>query len=384
MTRERRVGIFVAVGLLITTVAIFLIGQNRKFWQRKVRYQAVYSQVAGLKAGSPVSMGGVDVGVVGEVRYGDDKDDSKIYVGLDIVKDQAPRIRKDVYEDDGKTLKYPGTVARVVNKGLLGDKMIELTTADMRAPLLEAPGPLRTSEPLDLNAYIAKFDTISQKADTILANLEQGTNALKDPAFTDDLKGTVKNMRDISDGIAHGDGPAHRLLFDKNEADRLDRILNNIDRSSGRIEGILADTQDVTHQVKTGPGIAHALLYDGEMSANAAGSLDEIHKDLAQIRTGNGLAHTLLYGDTDSQHLMKNVDAMSDDLRAIVANLRAGKGTLGALLVDPSIYEDIKSLVGNVERNQVLRALVRYSIKQDELKAPPPPAPTVTDPKPAP
>ena len=145
MTRERRVGIFVAVGLLITTVAIFLIGQNRKFWQRKVRYQAVYSQVAGLKAGSPVSMGGVDVGVVGEVRYGDDKDDSKIYVGLDIVKDQAPRIRKDVYEDDGKTLKYPGTVARVVNKGLLGDKMIELTTADMRAPLLEAPGPLRTS-----------------------------------------------------------------------------------------------------------------------------------------------------------------------------------------------------------------------------------------------
>ena len=79
---------------------------------------------------------------------------------------------------------------------------------------------------------------------------------------------------------------------------------------------------------------------------------------------------------------MKNVDAMSDDLRAIVANLRAGKGTLGALLVDPSIYEDIKSLVGNVERNQVLRALVRYSIKQDELKAPPPPAPTVTDPRP--
>jgi phospholipid/cholesterol/gamma-HCH transport system substrate-binding protein len=47
--------------------------------------------------------------------------------------------------------------------------------------------------------------------------------------------------------------------------------------------------------------------------------------------------------------------------------------------VDPSIYEDIKSLVGNVERNQVLRALVRYSIKQDELKAPPPPPPVVDD-----
>ncbi len=59
---------------------------------------------------------------------------------------------------------------------------------------------------------------------------------------------------------------------------------------------------------------------------------------------------------------------MSDDLRAIVANVKAGRGTLGALLVDPSVYEDIKTLVGNVERNQVLRALVRYSIKQNEAR----------------
>jgi phospholipid/cholesterol/gamma-HCH transport system substrate-binding protein len=65
---------------------------------------------------------------------------------------------------------------------------------------------------------------------------------------------------------------------------------------------------------------------------------------------------------------MGNLSKMSDDLRSIVADMRAGKGTLGALLVDPSIYEDLKSAVGNVERNQVLRALVRYSIRADEQK----------------
>ena len=36
--------------------------------------------------------------------------------------------------------------------------------------------------------------------------------------------------------------------------------------------------------------------------------------------------------------------------------------------VDPSVYEDMKVVLGNVERNDVLRALVRYSIKQDEKK----------------
>ena len=37
-----------------------------------------------------------------------------------------------------------------------------------------------------------------------------------------------------------------------------------------------------------------------------------------------------------------------------------------ALVTDPSIYDDLKRVLGNVERNSVLRALVRYSIKRDE------------------
>ena len=91
--------------------------------------------------------------------------------------------------------------------------------------------------------------------------------------------------------------------------------------------------------------------------------------------------HSLIYGDSNSQHLMANVDAMSDDLRAIVSNMRSGKGTLGALLVDPSIYDDVKALIGNVDRNQVLRALVRYSIKQEDTQAPPQLLPKAKDEK---
>ena len=127
----------------------------------------------------------------------------------------------------------------------------------------------------------------------------------------------------------------------------------------------------MTNQVKQGPGIAHALVYDGALSKDTAGTLQEVHEDLKAIREGNGLAHALLYGDDPSQHAMANLNAMSDDLRAITAGLRQGKGTLGALLVDPTVYEDIKSVVGNVERNEVLRALVRYSIKADEQRPPP-------------
>ena len=53
-------------------------------------------------------------------------------------------------------------------------------------------------------------------------------------------------------------------------------------------------------------------------------------------------------------------------MAAITDDVRAGRGTIGGLLVDPSIYEDVKRLVGDLERNDILRALVRYSIRRDE------------------
>jgi hypothetical protein len=101
------------------------------------------------------------------------------------------------------------------------------------------------------------------------------------------------------------------------------------------------------------------------------GAADELGKVLAGIRTGNGLAHGVLFGASDGDSVLGNqlasdLSGMSTDLRGIVSDMRQGKGTLGALMVDPSVYEDLKMLLGNVQRNQALRALVRYSIKRDD------------------
>jgi len=35
---------------------------------------------------------------------------------------------------------------------------------------------------------------------------------------------------------------------------------------------------------------------------------------------------------------------------------------VGALINDPTIYEDLRTVLGNVKRNYILRELVRYSI----------------------
>jgi phospholipid/cholesterol/gamma-HCH transport system substrate-binding protein len=108
---------------------------------------------------------------------------------------------------------------------------------------------------------------------------------------------------------------------------------------------------------------------------------EEVAKTLEGIREGDGLAKNILFGggdDGDSEKAMSDLAAITGDLRVLVHDVKQGKGTLGALMVDPSVYEDLKVLLGNVQRNEVLRALVRYSIARDEKgpvkPLPPPPS----------
>src|SRR5262249_16764237 len=138
----------------------------------------------------------------------------------------------------------------------------------------------------------------------------------------------------------------------------------------------LAATLGVMHQiaerVRTGPGFTHDVIYGDGVKKEVAQFGEAAHETaltLKGIRDSDSLMHDVLYGGKgNGAEALANVVAITADVRAITAGIRQGKGTLGALLVDPSVYEDMKVLLGNVERNDVLRALVRYSIKQDEKK----------------
>ncbi len=56
----------------------------------------------------------------------------------------------------------------------------------------------------------------------------------------------------------------------------------------------------------------------------------------------------------------------SRDLQATLANLRAitdkineGEGTLGALIVDPTLYERLSSILDGASRSFLLRSMIR-------------------------
>ncbi|MEZ4221920.1 MAG: MlaD family protein [Polyangiaceae bacterium] len=368
--QDIKVGAFVLLGLVVTGIVVFLIGDERSLFEPKVEFQAVFEDVQGLKTGSTARMGGVDVGSVTGVRYSKDPADLKLYVTISVVRDESRRIRED-------------SVVSIEGKGLLGDKMLVITAGDPSKNPIEAGGTIPSKASSNLEAAMAKLSGIGDKAEKIVDNLERTTSALADDQFTKDLKGTVHSLNNILQSVDKGDGYASKILNDPAEAQKLSRALTNLEQTSSQLNRTLSGVNSIVRRVETGPGLVHEVVY-GEQSAKSVAQFGSAAEELALtlkgVRQGNGIARSVIYGDDQTQQIMGNLNAMSKDLRQIVADVRRGKGTVGALLVDPSVYEDLKVVLGNVERNKTLRALVRYSIKQGETA----PKVEVADPQPTP
>lgn len=355
--REIKVGIFVLLGLIVAGAIIFMIGDERRVFDKHFRLHVAFDDVAGLKPGAPVRMGGVDVGTVDGVKFSPDLRDKRLHVYFTIVQVAYNRI----HEDSSVTIS---------NKGLLGDKMLEVTQGSEGLPHIPDGGEIKGIPPQEFGHFIAKADEIADLTKKTLQNVEAVTKGFADPKVGEDMKATIASIRTILGDAATHDGFIKRLTSDPKMAEHLDAVFVEAAKAGKSVDGVAADVRLLMKQAKEGPGFAHTLLYskDGEVIAKSmAKASEELAHTMEAIRTGKGAIHELVYGDEGGK-LAKDIEGITADVRAIVADVRAGKGTLGALLTDPSLYEDMKSILGNVERNQVLRAIVRYTIKQDESK----------------
>lgn len=93
---------------------------------------------------------------------------------------------------------------------------------------------------------------------------------------------------------------------------------------------------------------------------NVSASLDESVK---VFQKGDGLLSTLLY-DPKGKQLLENLIKTTETMNEITGKIANGEGTLGALVSDPTLYDNLKRLLGGAERSFVLRNLIRKSIEK--------------------
>jgi phospholipid/cholesterol/gamma-HCH transport system substrate-binding protein len=348
---ELRVGIFVFVALAIGVALVFAIGSQQNLFSSKTSYKARFIDVGGLREGSPVRIAGVSVGNVS---------------GIDLDKSGKILVTFGV-SANAKRLIREGSIASIATKGMLGDQLLEITVG--KGKPIAPNGLVKTVETGALSKYMQQAGRVLSDAEVTAQNIRSVTEVLADPSFGKDIREAAHHLTTVLERASSGEGTVNRLLADRQMAVSLEESINNLHSASEQLVATAGNVREVTEQARRGPGLVHELLYGErgvELVANLAESTSELSKIVSEVRTNsNSTVHRLLYTD-DASELLTNLTDVSRDLKKISESVQAGRGTLGGLLVDPSLYEDMKRLVGNLERNQVLRALVRYSIRQDQ------------------
>jgi phospholipid/cholesterol/gamma-HCH transport system substrate-binding protein len=357
--RERRIiiraGLFIALGLGLALLVVFVIGKERNLFDKQNVYSGAFENVDGLQFDSPVRLGGVNVGRVTSIRFGSDLGDKRIIVTMEVVKKYEARIRKD-------------SVARITNRGVLGDKAVDISIGNPDQPALPDGAELLTGTSGDISSILKATGEIIDNTVGITRDLRAGVATYTSPELQKDVKEAVTSVKNILREVETGKGLLHAVVYDKGLTSDVKAILTEASASAARLDAAVTKVDALLADVKAGQGTLHALIYDKKIAdsltelGRAAGEVSTLVND-AKTRK-DGVVYQLVYGD--SRVLLSDLGQAAADVKALTTKINKGEGSLGAIINDPTVYEDLKEILGNVKRNRVLRELVRYSISNAE------------------
>ncbi len=95
--------------------------------------------------------------------------------------------------------------------------------------------------------------------------------------------------------------------------------------------------------------------------------LVDVREISSQVRGGKGLLHAILY-DPAGGELVNDLSSAAKSANNIVKKVERGEGTLGGLVNDPTVYEDLKAVLGGAKRSTIIKALIRYTIKKNKAE----------------
>ncbi len=269
------------------------------------------------------------------------------------------------------------SVAAVQQEGLFGDKYLDISMGSLSKEAVKDGDILPADEGVDIAAALASTGEIIDNVNASTESIRVLLDGFRKAGGEATVVAAMQSIQDIATEIEHGNGLIHQLIFDPNSGQKYKDIVGDISESTSTIKVSLTKIDGILDDVKTNKSLVHELIYgeQGEATITDARNLiSEATKVVTDVRTKPSLVHNLIYED-DKGQIMKSINAaasdvkdITGDVKVIVADVKKGKGTVGQLLNDPTVYEDLKLLLGNVRRNDAVRTLVRYAIEQDEKK----------------
>jgi phospholipid/cholesterol/gamma-HCH transport system substrate-binding protein len=188
-----RLGLFVAGGLAIFILAIFIIGKQKNLFNPVFKITSTFHNISGLQVGNKVRFSGINVGTIDEIG---------------IINDSTVRIDMLVRKDVWQFIKTDCKVS-IGSEGIIGDKLIIISQGHTDSPKAKDGQQLQSKEPIETDAIMRSLEVTAGNAEIITNQLAQ-----------------------IMVKINKGEGTLGRLIQDKGMAENLNKTMVNLKESS--------------------------------------------------------------------------------------------------------------------------------------------------------
>lgn len=304
MSKEIKVAILAIVAIALVYWGYnFILGRN--VLEQTAYYKVEYDNVGGLKTSTPVRINGVQVGRVATVINQMDK--QNVLVELDL--EPGLKIPKD-------------TRAYILNETFMGQQAVELKyDTPCSGPDCAQPGDYLAGENLSVLA-----STVDQQELKVYLN---------------EFERTVLSLLDSIQGRATGseaEGPLANTLRD------MEAIMGNLKYATGHLNSLLSQSKDdIAGTLDHAETITASLAANKERIESILASTDAFSQQLGAVelqQTVQDLGATI----ASLNSTIQQADQTFARINNIVAGLENGEGSLGQLLQDPELYDELSNL----------------------------------------
>ncbi|MCB0592587.1 MAG: MCE family protein [Lewinellaceae bacterium] len=304
MSNEVKVGILAVVAIALSIWGYkFIRGKNVLL--KANTYKVYYPRVDRMQVGTQIFINGVEVGNVASVNLLNDVDRT-----VEVILDLKPG------------MEIPkNTKAVIVSTGFMGGKAI----------MLEYPRPCsgddcaRSGDVLEgeirgLLGSMVGEDNVAQYMDIVKKGLEDVIDTLNAALLEDPDSPLGKSMKNLESTLANlnsATGQLDGLLRSSSGSiegtlDNLNGITGNLQRNNDKINSILGNADSLSSQL---------------VAADLEKTLREVNEAIAGLKT-----------------TLQSADTALDGFSGVMGKIRNGEGSLGKLMSDEELYNNINEL----------------------------------------
>lgn len=316
---QLKAGILGIVALACVTLLIFLLTGNINWFKNQAELHAYTSDAAGLTAGSPARINGIQAGSVTRVELSGETNPARV-IRIDFAVDR--QMLKQIPVD---------SIAAIASDNLLGSSKFLSINKGSKPETIQAGGTLRSVNAQQFDALVQQgfgvldsMQAVLTKVTDIVNQVEVGKGTigklLVDETLYNSLKATVDQVQILATTLNSKNGTLGRLVNDTQLYDQAESVIAKLDA--------------ITQSLQQGEGTAGMLLKDKKLYNNLDKSLDQLNIILTNLNAGKGTAGALLHDDKLARQLSTTLDKINTTLDEV----NSGKGTIGQLMVNPDLY----------------------------------------------